>query len=447
MNRKSIYATLFLTFLLGIGGQTALAHTGGSDAGYRDNQTAASLIQAGEAEGAKILAAQAETSLLHLDEDAVLYATIANQSQTMMACPAVVCTWNGKLVGKTVLTNGLKGLDQQTVAIHISAADLDKVLGEDAKKGAIRLELELIDEAQPLKTACSASYVNITRAESFYTRRMVVEEGTGAWCGWCVKGIVGLRYMNATYPDQFIGIAVHNGDMYTVNNYKTWLAKYFDGYPNCLANRSGKAFIPEAANLERRLKAMDEKAECDIQFTAQLADGTISFHTTTTFLTTKQESNYRMAYVVCEDQLPITQNNYYAGGENGEMGGFEDLPKKAEIKVDDVALGIYPSPEGMEDVLPQTIEAEQAYEHAYSIDAPYHDEDDNLWAAVLLIDGATGEIVQAAKAKVLPATSIQGVADQPATTPREGIFNLQGQRLRSLQHGINIVNGKKVLKR
>ena len=113
---------------------------------------------------AKILAAQAETSLLHLDEDAVLYATIANQSQTMMARPAVVCTWNGKLVGKTVLTNGLKGLDQQTVAIHISAADLDKVLGEDAKMGAIRLELELIDEAQPLKTACSASYVNITRA-------------------------------------------------------------------------------------------------------------------------------------------------------------------------------------------------------------------------------------------------------------------------------------------
>ena len=52
----------------------------------------------------------------------------------------------------------------------------------------------------------------------------------------------------------------------------------------------------------------------------------------------------------------------------------------------------------------------------------------------------------AAKAKVLPATSIQGVADQPATT-QESIFNLQGQRLRSLQHGINIVNGKKVLKR
>ena len=55
--------------------------------------------------------------------------------------------------------------------------------------------------------------------------------------------------------------------------------------------------------------------------------------------------------------------------------------------------------------------------------------------------------MQAAKAKVLPATSIQGVADQTATTPREGIFNLQGQKLRSLQQGINIVNGKKVLKR
>ena len=55
--------------------------------------------------------------------------------------------------------------------------------------------------------------------------------------------------------------------------------------------------------------------------------------------------------------------------------------------------------------------------------------------------------MQAAKAKVLPATAIQGVADRTATTPREGIFNLQGRRLRSLQQGINIVNGKKVLKR
>ena len=44
-------------------------------------------------------------------------------------------------------------------------------------------------------------------------------------------------------------------------------------------------------------------------------------------------------------------------------------------------------------------------------------------------------------------TLLLGIGGQTATTPREGIFNLQGQRLRSLQQGINIVNGKKVLKR
>ena len=36
---------------------------------------------------------------------------------------------------------------------------------------------------------------NAGGAKELYPRRMVVEEGTGTWCPWCVRGIVGMEYM------------------------------------------------------------------------------------------------------------------------------------------------------------------------------------------------------------------------------------------------------------
>lgn len=41
-------------------------------------------------------------------------------------------------------------------------------------------------------------------------RNVVVEEGTGTWCGYCPRGTVAIKRMNEKYPDQFIGIAVQD---------------------------------------------------------------------------------------------------------------------------------------------------------------------------------------------------------------------------------------------
>ena len=78
-------------------------------------------------------------------------------------------------------------------------------------------------------------------AYQFYPKKVIVEEGTGTWCQWCPRGMVGMEMMKEKYPETFIGIAVHNGttDAMRVATYDSYMApKYFyGGFPNCVVNR------------------------------------------------------------------------------------------------------------------------------------------------------------------------------------------------------------------
>ncbi|HTL80877.1 MAG TPA: hypothetical protein VL651_04195, partial [Bacteroidia bacterium] len=44
---------------------------------------------------------------------------------------------------------------------------------------------------------------------------VTVEEATGTWCGWCVRGIVYMDSMHAVHPSDADLIAVHDGDPMT----------------------------------------------------------------------------------------------------------------------------------------------------------------------------------------------------------------------------------------
>lgn len=43
-------------------------------------------------------------------------------------------------------------------------------------------------------------------------KKVLIEEFTGAWCGWCPDGAVVLDDIKADYPGQVIALALHNGD-------------------------------------------------------------------------------------------------------------------------------------------------------------------------------------------------------------------------------------------
>lgn len=86
-------------------------------------------------------------------------------------------------------------------------------------------------------------------APSSYAQRVVIEEQTGQWCGYCVYGTHEMNALVAANPGVVFGVAVHsqaynqNGAIAGSDNYEIpwrstyWLGFNMNGYPAGSANR------------------------------------------------------------------------------------------------------------------------------------------------------------------------------------------------------------------
>ncbi len=273
-----------------------------------------------------------------------------------------------------------------------------------------------------------------------YQRTMVVEKRTGTWCGWCPRGIVAFEVMEEKYPDSFIGIAMHTSDAMAVSGNYSSILKDLTSAPSCKIDRDTyyeSAISP--GRLEYAWKR--EVAECNADIKAtrtENEDGTIKVSTVTRFAYDFNAPRYRIAYVVLEDKVgPYTQSNYYAGGGNGKMGGWEDKPESVSMIYNDVARDIQPSAYGQQESVPSQIVAGERYNHVYNLTLPKSvDKKENVRIVTLLINIKTGIIENAAEA-LEESTGIDSV-----TTEEGNIFyyDLSGKRVNAseLHKGIYI---------
>lgn len=291
-----------------------------------------------------------------------------------------------------------------------------------------------------------------------FVKRMVVEEGTGTWCGFCPRGIVAFRTMEERYHDNFIGIAVHSGDALAVSSYSDVL-NFFSGLPKCIVNRNTSMIEdPSTNNLENLYsKISSEKAVAAVSATATLSNdyNKINAKASVQFATGDANADYRIAFVILEDSVTgYLQNNNYSGGSRGEMGGFEDLTQWASIPLNHVARGIYDY-NGIEGSLPSVIVEGNMYDYEKSIDLPNVQKTDYLSIVALLINGKTGIIENAAKSKIKTSTGVETVEnnsvviyiDENGTVrcSEDGgkieVFNVNGVRMPEyeLDRGIYII--------
>ena len=262
---------------------------------------------------------------------------------------------------------------------------------------------------------------------SAYARRVVAEEVTGTWCGYCVRGIANMEAMNDEYADSFLGIAVHNGiegweDPMAFPEYTDWLFDKFNmgGYPHCAVNRQ-LTNTGDPGNLYYYYnQVMQRDHYIGLGLTAEVDAGsrTLKAHASLFSARDIEEANLRLCYVIIENDVhcddvaydeqgnPLKyngweQNNYYAGGGMGEMGGFEDLPGTipgADMWYQDVARYISDGFEGIEGSVPAQIREGEEVIHEETIAMPETIRvDANTELAVLLINSKNGEIVNAEK--------------------------------------------------
>ncbi len=179
-----------------------------------------------------------------------------------------------------------------------------------------------------------AAALSIQGVTPFPGRLVVGEYGTGTWCGWCVRSHTYTDYLSSVYPENFVSIAVHNGDPMVVGEYDTAMGNAISGYPSGFVDRANFAGSAEtdpsdfeAALLERISNNPGVLVSADIDYTAGSPTATINCDFNFTNAVT---GIMRVAVVLIEDEVSGTsadwdQANYYSGGGSGPMGGYENL--------------------------------------------------------------------------------------------------------------------------
>lgn len=242
-------------------------------------------------------------------------------------------------------------------------------------------------------------------------KRVVLEEGTGAWCGWCPLGILAFEHIEATYGEQVIKIAVHNDDIFAVPDYDGNLN--FPGFPCGTVNRITYSYPYElvsentytfdgvntwTTHIEEQL-AVVNRSEVNIT-SATITDNVLEVSSKLRFALDVDAPTYNIAYVLTENHVEgkVYQTNYLAQSTNTFFGRFAHGQEYGQDRIvgmpfEEVARGIYPAYRGSTIRLPKSVKAgyETTINNSYSLEDTKLDNLDNVYVTILVIDGREGE--------------------------------------------------------
>ncbi len=283
-----------------------------------------------------------------------------------------------------------------------------------------------MDDEDPENNTRAADLTGVTPAPG---KHVVAEEGTGTWCQWCPRGAVFMDFMATTYPDYFVGIAVHNNDPMEVEEYDAGVGAFdgFTGYPGVIIDRINvidpsvleNSFYDEiiktpVAVLSNGAEYNPDTRELQLSVTAEFSEAV--------------SGDYRLNMVIVEDDVTGTtsaynQANAYAGGANGPMGGYENLPFSVPASMmvyDHVARAILGGFDGEAGSLPGSMEAGGVYSDFYSYQLPEDYEYDQIKIIGILI-APDGHIENASEVTIDEAIA-NGLAvgtEDPIVTDRD----------------------------
>lgn len=178
---------------------------------------------------------------------------------------------------------------------------------------------------------------------SGFKRRVVVEEGTGTWCGNCTMGIAAIDRMKRKYPDTFIPISLHYDNMQPLDSYAA-IQSLFSSLPASIVDRKASMMpYPTMEAFESLYLEESTIAGAEIIASAEFADSqgtTVNIHTESVFGEPLADGRFTIGVVVLEDNVgPAYQSSYYTAEQLGMDYNF------TRMMYNDVARDIhYPSP-------------------------------------------------------------------------------------------------------
>ncbi len=308
----------------------------------------------------------------------------------------VALTYNGQTVNQSVTGVSIASLGTYEVALSQAttiAASATSITATVSNVNGMGADLDPADDSK------TVGFTPIVPAAG---KIVIVEEGTGTWCGWCPRGTVAMDKLAKEYAGFAAGIAIHNGDPMVVSAYDAGIGNLISGYPSALVNRNGDIdpadiFNPVLASMEIAPSAiLKNGAKFDAASNTLDVSVTVDFKKALT-------GDWRLVVVLTEDSVTGTaagyaQANYYSSSSsNRDLIGLDGVnwrnlsnPVPAnQSKYDHVARAIAPSFGGDANSFPATIgiNTQFALNYSFTMDAGWKSEDMHIVSMLIAPDG------------------------------------------------------------
>lgn len=249
-------------------------------------------------------------------------------------------------------------------------------------------------------------------------KRVVIEEGTGAWCGNCPLGILAFENMHKIYGDLVIPVAVHNGDIYAYDEYMKYIG--ISAFPKGVVNRIDTLYSP-ATTVEGKYsftsaegnqtfedivrRELSEPTLSGLDITHAIYDkkrNLVEIETSLKYAMDMSSINQNLMFVVVENGLPGVQANYLYSvsdpllGEWGKDGEYGQA--SVAITYTEVARKVLGSFSGIPGSVPAKATANQEIKYVYQYQMPANVTNwSHAEVVCILLDGNTKKALNAAK--------------------------------------------------
>lgn len=343
-----------------------------------------------------------------------LEAVVKNRSTNTIKSFELEWTFDGTIKGSQTYDKTISANGSETVVVALPELP--------GRTHQVKMSVAFFDGKPNSMADQTAALEFKLSSKGTYARRIVMEEGTGTWCGPCVRGTETISRLTKEYPDNFSAIVIHVDDaMAGAKNYASIISNRFGSYPICLLNRQTKAdpSYPETKNyVISEMNNAEAKIEAKARFTSSECTS-VTVHTTTEFAFNDTDgSKYQIAYVIVEDNVgPYSQKNEYSAPGSSHTDHYMDWWVHQDYYVsmtyNHVARGIYGNENGVNGSIPATIAKGKSYSYNYTITLPDNIVDKkNIRVITLLMDTKTDEIMNAAECVIKNSDAQEGTFEE-----------------------------------
>ena len=271
--------------------------------------------------------------------------------------------------------------------------------------------------------------------------KVLIEEHTGAWCGYCPDGHVILDQLLANNPTNTIGVMVHNGDGMDFGYGNSLSAFYVTGFPQGTINRRSAAisrnlWVSTTASILAQGPTSVTVSFDSVLYNPSLRKLNVYMKA---YFTGNEAGDIRFNGILVEDAITGTgpnydQSNYFNTTSNHPMYGLGN-PIVGYVH-DKVARTYFGGPFGTLNSLPTTITAGSTYikHYTFTVPATYDDTELSVIGMVSRVAGATADDREIINSEVTDAITIinyaVGMEEDEATfnaiypNPTQGIVNI-----------------------